>query len=56
MEVYSHVTPYQDELLADDGEHSNQLMKKQTWMASVSTATVLEARYESKVPVNSWFV
>lgn len=54
--IFSQIEPYQDEPLAEDDStgEGNEVNEKAD--EDGLTPTVLEARYEREVPVNSWFV
>ena len=52
--IYSHITPNEDEPLAV-GDAGDDDVEDQADVDGL-TPTVLEARYEREVPVNTWFV
>ena len=58
--IYSEITPYQDEPLAqvDAGDENTgeEIEVDQELNEDGLTPTVLKARYEKRVPVNSWSV
>ena len=58
--IYSEITPYQDEPLAqvDAGDENTgeEIEVDEELDEAGLTPTVLEARYEKRVPVNSWSV
>ena len=58
--IYSEITPYQDEPLAqvDTGDENTgkEIKVNEKLGEDGLTPTVLEARYEKRVPVNSWSV
>ena len=54
--IFSQIEPYQDEPLAeDDGTGEGNEVDEEADEDGL-TPTVLEARYEREIPVNSWFV
>ena len=53
--IYSRITPYEDERLAVVGADEDLRGDEEADVDGL-TATVLEARYEREVAVNSWFV
>ena len=57
--IFSQIEPYQDEPLAEDdntGERNEVDEEAEEADEDGLTPTVLEARYEREIPVNSWFV
>lgn len=54
--IFSQIEPYQDEPLAEDDSTGEGNGVNEEADEDGLTPTVLEARYEREVPVNSWFV
>ena len=54
--ILSQIEPYQDEPLAEDDSTSEGNEVEEEADEDGLTPTVLEARYERQIPVNSWFV
>lgn len=54
--IFSQIEPYQDEPLAEDDSTGEGNEVDEEADEDGLTPTVLEARYEREVPVNSWFV
>ena len=54
--IFSQIEPYQDEPLAEDDSAGEGNEVDEEADEDGLTPTVLEARYEKKIPVNSWFV
>ena len=58
--IYSEITPYQDQPLAQvhagDENTGEEIEVEEELDEDDLTPTVLEARYEKRVPVNSWSV
>ena len=54
--IFSQIEPYQEEPLAEDDNtgEGNEVYEEAD--EEGLTPTVLEARYEREIPVNSWFV
>ena len=54
--IFSQIEPYQDEPLAEDDSTSEGNEVEEEADEDGLTRTVLEARYEREIPVNSWLV
>ena len=54
-EIYSQITPYEDEPLADSEAAEGTTENEKTNLDGLTPA-VLEARYEREIAVSSWFV
>lgn len=54
--IFSQIEPYQDEPLAEDDSSREGNEVDEEADEDGLTPTVLEARYEREIPVNSWFV
>ena len=54
--IFSQIEPYQDEPLAEDDNTGEGNEVDEEADEDCLTPTVLEARYEREIPVNSWFV
>ncbi|KAL9961118.1 hypothetical protein ACROYT_G030008 [Oculina patagonica] len=52
--IYSQITPYQDEPLAEDADENAEENEVDEADEDGLTPAALEARYEREVPVNSW--
>ena len=54
--IFSQIEPYQDEPFAEDDSagEGNEVVEEAD--EDGLTPTVLEARYEKEIPVNSWLV
>ena len=54
--VFSQITPYEDEPLAEVDDDRETVEENQEVDEDGLTLAVLEARYEREITINSWFV